>query len=185
MDIIAAVSAHAATSGSSVVHRWRDEELTFAELESGSTSLAGAIAAALPDDSTPVIVHGHKHPLMLVAFLACVKSGHPYVPVDSSTPASRLRAIMESSGARLLLAVDPVEVPGIEVWGRERLATAESGEVDLEAVGDDDPYYVIYTSGSTGRPKGVQISRASVAAFVDWALTLIGPAPDGGHVLLN
>ena len=72
MDIIAAVSAHAATSGSSVVHRWRDEELTFAELESGSTSLAGAIAAALPDDSTPVIVHGHKHPLMLVAFLACV-----------------------------------------------------------------------------------------------------------------
>ena len=99
MDIIAAVSAHAATSGSSVVHRWRDKELTFAELESGSTSLAGAIAAAFPDDSTPVIVHGHKHPLMLVAFLACVKSGHPYVPVDSSTPASRLRAIMESSGA--------------------------------------------------------------------------------------
>ena len=185
MDIIAAVSAHAATSGSSVVHRWRDEELTFAELESGSTSLAAAIAAALPDDSTPVIVHGHKHPLMLVAFLACVKSGHPYVPVDSSTPASRLRAIMESSGARLLLAVDPVEMPGIEVWGRERLAAAEPGEVDLEAVGDDDPYYVIYTSGSTGRPKGVQISRASVAAFVDWALTLIGPAPDGGHVLLN
>ena len=73
--------------------------------------MAGAIAAAFPDDSTPVIVHGHKHPLMLVAFLACVKSGHPYVPVDSSTPASQLRAIMESSGARLLLAVDPVECP--------------------------------------------------------------------------
>ena len=33
---------------------------------------------------------------MLVAFLACVKSRHPYVPVDSSTPASQLRAIMES-----------------------------------------------------------------------------------------
>ena len=185
MDIPAAVSAHAATAGSAVVHRWRDEELTFAELESRSTELARAIAAAFPGGS-PVVVHGHKHPLMLVTFLACVKSGHPYVPVDSSTPASRLAAIVESSGAGLLLAVDPVDLPGIEVWDREQLASpAAGGDVQLQPVRDDDPYYIIYTSGSTGQPKGVQISRASVSAFVDWALTLIGPAPAGGHVLLN
>ena len=41
---------------------------------------------------SPVVVYGHKNPYMIVCFLACVKSGRAYCPVDTSVPESRVQA---------------------------------------------------------------------------------------------
>ena len=45
----------------------------------------------------PILVYGHKQPLMAVAFLSCAFGGFPFIPVDSSTPFERLKAIMALS----------------------------------------------------------------------------------------
>ena len=43
----------------------------------------------------PVVVYGHKNPYMLVCFLACVKSGRAYCPIDISVPDVRVHSIIQ------------------------------------------------------------------------------------------
>lgn len=49
-------------------------------------------------------------PLQIVAFIGAVKAGHPYVPVDSSTPSERLQLITEASGAGLILTTELLQM---------------------------------------------------------------------------
>ena len=85
--------------------------LTWRELD----ILSGKLAARLCRDcrtNTPVVVYGHKDPLMLVCFLACVKSGRAYCPVDVSVPLNRVEAIIDAVKPELVLAVEPLKTSG-------------------------------------------------------------------------
>lgn len=97
-----------------VAHQHREYTLTYAELKQYSDALAVWIHENenFREDKeahSPIVVYGHKENEMLIAFLACIKSGHPYVPVDCSVPLERVRQIIEASGAKLILS--PQEVP--------------------------------------------------------------------------
>ena len=61
-------------------------QLSYCELEEKSNKLATWIHYNLNNDQSPIIVYGHMEPEMIIAFLACVKTGHPYIPVDKSVP---------------------------------------------------------------------------------------------------
>ena len=67
-----------------------DHRLSYEELRARSDALAARLAVLLPFDRSPIAVLGHKEPELLVAFLAAVKAGHPYVPLDTSLPAARI-----------------------------------------------------------------------------------------------
>src|SRR5690606_1362326 len=54
-------------------HRSGERTLTYAELRVQSDLLAAWIEGNLGDDRSPIAVHGHKEPEMLVAFLAAAK----------------------------------------------------------------------------------------------------------------
>ena len=89
-----------------------NEQLTYRQLHEMSESLAYYLNEFLPNDSTPIVVYGHMEPLMLVCFLASVKSGHPYIPVDTSIPEERIFKIIQDSGAKMLIS--PVDIPLLE-----------------------------------------------------------------------
>ena len=82
--------------------------LTYRDLERSSNALAASLSASLPDDHTPVAVIGHKEPELLVAFLAAAKSGHPYIPIDTSIPEARIEAIIKRSRATYQLTPDRI-----------------------------------------------------------------------------
>ncbi len=135
--------------------------LTYRELAETSGRLAHHLAATLPEPRSPVAVLGHKQKEMLIAFVGCIKSGHPYVPLDASLPPRRITAILEAAHATLL-TVD--QINGI-------LNTAPvHAPPSLDILGLGDVWYIIFTSGSTGDPKGVMISRGSLEHFVTWIL---------------
>lgn len=119
-----------------IAHQHREQALTYAELKLYSDALAIWIHENknLGDEQeahSPIVVYGHKENEMLVAFLACIKSGHPYVPVDTSVPLERVRQIIEASGAKLVLS--PQEVPeGLRKEGldlQEKLSIQGSTEL--------------------------------------------------------
>lgn len=84
------------------------ELLTYQELWELSTKLACYIETECAGDYRPVIVYGHKHPLMLVAFVACMKSGRAYVPIDINVPESRIQSIVEKVSPRLILSTEHI-----------------------------------------------------------------------------
>lgn len=80
--------------------------LTYGELWAYSDSLAEWLLEQ--GDRHPVAVYGHKSPWMLVCFLACVKSGRAYCPIDISVPENRVEMILEALPSGLVLATEPM-----------------------------------------------------------------------------
>lgn len=148
--------------------------ISYAELGERSDAVAAWLDCELGDRRVPVAIHGHKESEMLITFLAAVKTGRPYIPIDLSTPPARIERVMEVSGAGILLT--PAKVAEIPL-----VATPYEA---VRRVGDADPFYILFTSGSTGEPKGVVITLANLNHYLAWMRGAHDFTP-GGEVFLN
>lgn len=152
-------------------------KITWFELEDKSNRLAMYIGQKCKD-KTPVVVYGHKSPLMLVSFLSCVKSGRAYVPIDSSFPTERVREIINAIEPELLIATEEIDIDVENLYicykneVEKIVCNWEPLTYEQYDIKSDDDFYIIFTSGSTGIPKGVRISSQAVDNFVEWASSL-------------
>ncbi|HXI21440.1 MAG TPA: AMP-binding protein, partial [Gemmatimonadales bacterium] len=172
MDLLGEIDRRGRETPHRLAHRGGGRELSYGELLARSDTLAAYLAATLPDDGTPVAVLGHKEPEMVVAFLACAKAGHPFVPLDTAAPPQRIERIVTVAQAPLTLTPDRIA----ELTARDAPAPGRPPR-------DQDPFYIMFTSGSTGDPKGVLITRGNITAFVEWMLAEHRPVPSGEVIL--
>ncbi len=154
---------------------------TYRELRDKSNALAAHLSEHAPAGK-PVVVYGHKSPLMLVSFLAALKSGRAYAPIDVAYPEDRVNDILDQIGHPLVISTaddgfvgDPSLASAVlELDEVERIAQIPAEPADPAAwVSGDDVFYLLFTSGSTGRPKGVQMPSRCVDAFMDYFVTLL------------
>ena len=146
---------------------------TYEELDRRSARLAGALRGAGVGNGECVAVCVPRSCDMLAAWLAAVRAGGVYVPIDVNHPLSRQRTIVEHCGARVLLTdvVDDGLAVGFsgDVFGTAESGTGSSTGISPSRAPDADcPLAVIYTSGTTGTPKGVRISARSVLNRLEW-----------------
>ena len=158
MNLIQRIDHWAATAPEAIAHVSGDRTLTYSELRRSSEGLAAYLTKRFGGDRRPIIVLGHREPEMLIAFLGAVKSGRPYVPIDTALPQTRIDQILASSSAALTLTPDQIR----------RFSMDEPRDRTMSA--KNDPFYVLFTSGSTGEPKGVIITLACLEHFIDWML---------------
>lgn len=157
-----------------LAHISDDRSISYGELGARSDALAAWLDGELGNRKVPVAILGHKEPEMLVTFLAAVKTGRPYVPIDKSTPPSRVERVMEISEAGMLLTP-------------EKVASHSASGGPYEAsnrVSEGDPFYILFTSGSTGEPKGVVITLANLNHYLAWMTGDFAFAP-GAEIFLN
>ena len=164
------------------------KKLTWKELWDKAESLAAYLDSTLKTE-TPVVVYGHKDPMMIVCFLGSLLSGRGYCPVDTSVPSDRVKGIIDNLKPEIILS--PCDEGGPE--GCVSLdeithitSEASKGVPADKAISGSDVCYIIYTSGSTGTPKGVQITGDCLDNFIHWAMGL-GAGVAGGEkpVFLN
>lgn len=105
----------------------RAGEITYKNLWEKSDKLAAWIVEKKSDDFTPIVVYGHKSPFMLVCFLACVKAGRAYCPVDLSMPSERIAAIVKKVGNNIVFTTE--EIPH-EVSGTEDIDFISANEIN-------------------------------------------------------
>jgi len=159
MNLIERIDHWAAVAPDAIAHISGDRTLTFGALRRSSDTLAWYLAERFGDDRRPIAVLGHREPEMLIAFLGTVKSGRPYVPIDTALPQQRIDKILVASRAPLVLTMqDVVQVSADQAVGASRY------------VETDEPFYVLFTSGSTGEPKGVIITLGCLEHFINWML---------------
>lgn len=182
--------ARARPTATAVVHgRTR---LAFTELNTSANRLAHLLRSRGVRPEVRVGVCVRPGPGLIIGLLAVLKAGGAYVPVDPATPTERLRWMLDDSSATLVLTQrslagrtgrDRSEVIILDTAQPEladRPATDPLSEVDPENLA-----YVIYTSGSTGRPKGVQITHATLARYLDNAVSDYCRCGGGGAPLLS
>jgi D-alanine--poly(phosphoribitol) ligase subunit 1 len=176
MELIEHIDQWAVRTPEHVAHISGDSRISYRDLRAHSDALANHLAAQLPHDHSPIVVLGRKEPELVVAFLASIKSGHPYVPLDSALPEGRITNIVQSSGAQLILTPSKVS---------EMLQQPPNAPpAERHALAPEDPFYIIYTSGSTGTPKGVVITAGCVESFMQWMLSE-HPLREQGETILG
>jgi amino acid adenylation domain-containing protein/FkbH-like protein len=124
---------------------------------------------------------------MLIGILGILKAGGAYVPLDPAYPKSRLAAILQDSGAPLVLTQQALAAELPDYAGEVLCLDTRWPEISLEsdknlecAVDPESLAYVLFTSGSTGRPKGVALEHRSAATFIHWAQSVFTPAELAG-----
>ncbi|MFC7393611.1 D-alanine--poly(phosphoribitol) ligase subunit DltA [Scopulibacillus cellulosilyticus] len=190
LNLIEKINNWAKETPEKIAFVWRDQKMTYSQLKESSDALAYWIAKEYPNDDSPILVHGHMQPEMIICFLAAVKAGHSYIPVDISIPEDRIHRMIESSGAKLMISQEALTINGLQIRSINPFELNEifqtcKGHMPMpeQAVRGEDNFYIIYTSGSTGNPKGVQITLNCLESFVKWATNDFGL--QSGQVFLN
>jgi amino acid adenylation domain-containing protein len=155
--------------------RFRDETLTYAELDGRADVLARELAGLGAGPGTLVGVCLHRSLEMVVSLFAILKSGAAYVPIDPDYPAERVSFMLDDAGAPIVLTqsmlldrIDFGAAHAVAVDGARDTDSALAAPGGSATTGPDDLAYVIYTSGSTGRPKGAMISHRAITNRIHW-----------------
>jgi amino acid adenylation domain-containing protein len=167
----AMVEAQAAATPAAVAVSFRDQRLTYEELNARANQLANHLVALGVGPGVLVGLCLHRSLDLPVALLGVLKAGGAYVPLDPMHPAERLAAILEDAGVGVLLTSESVPAPAhakVLDWEAERTRIArQSTETPTARASSDDLAYVIYTSGSTGKPKGVAVPHRALVNLLD------------------
>src|SRR5215831_13562683 len=130
--------------------------LTYRQLDrlaNGTAAAAGARGVAKGDRVAVLLVNSLELP---IAYLALMKLGAVFVPMDPGWPGERLRTALGVLSPRLILCAEPGDVPG-----EFRAASAPVAVCAITSsfrrpnvpLGPGDLCYGFFTSGTTGTPK--------------------------------
>ncbi|EKF18560.1 malonate--CoA ligase [Nitratireductor pacificus] len=148
---------------------------TYGDMLAQSARLAGALTRLGVQPGDRVAVQVEKSPEALMLYLATVRAGAIYLPLNTAytlaeldyfigdaeprlvvcTPAMREGVLSIATGAQAL-------VETLDQNGEGSLLTLAAGEADAfddVARGPDDLAAILYTSGTTGRSKGAMLSH--------------------------
>lgn len=177
------------------------ERVTYSALDETANRIARLLISTGCKRGDRVALLLPKSISAIAGILGSLKAGCIYVPMDTSSPTSRLEKILNACEPRCLLASTPsadivapllatrhsirsgwlsFEQPKGTVpqsaftWGD---LTSVSGAPVDSGSNVDDAAHILFTSGSTGIPKGVVITHANIAYFLEWALPYFGTHP--------
>jgi amino acid adenylation domain-containing protein/non-ribosomal peptide synthase protein (TIGR01720 family) len=153
----------AATPAAPAVH-YLDTTYSYAEFNQKSNQLARYLYSMNITRGKLVGFCLDRSLEMVVVLMAILKSGAGYVPLDPNYPLDRLKMMLSTSKAQLLITqkkwarelgeIAPQTIctdTDSHVW-----ADQETSNLDLD-LSPEDIAYVLFTSGSTGTPKGIVI----------------------------
>ncbi|KAF2177349.1 amino acid adenylation domain-containing protein [Zopfia rhizophila CBS 207.26] len=145
-----------------------DGNLTFAELDDISTTLACRLVKLGVGPETFVPLCFHKSKWAVVSMLAVLKAGGAFVPLDPTHPIPRLQSLSRRINAKVLLcsrvyaeSLTTVADTVIPIDDNTLGTLSQYVYYQLPHVAPDNAAYIIFTSGTTGEPKGATIEHAA------------------------
>jgi len=148
----------------------------FADLEAESARLARFLHEAGVRPGDRVSVQVDKSPQALFLYLACLRGGFVYHPLNPGYRSDELRYFFGDAEPAMVVG-DPADRETLaELAGSARIETLDgdgggslieasrdaSPEFGVEPAGPDALAALLYSSGTTGKPKGVMLTHANL-----------------------
>ena len=154
------------------------QTLSYATFHELVNKLARALIASGLKTGDRVAVQAAKSNTQLALYVATIKAGGVYLPLNTSYTAHELDYFISNAQARLVVVDEKAKqavIPIAEAQGANLLtlnadesgtlpALAEQQAAQFEAVarGSEDLAAILYTSGTTGRSKGAQLCHRNL-----------------------
>jgi amino acid adenylation domain-containing protein len=155
---------------------YQEQQLTYSELNKQANQLAHFIKKLVTKPQSYIAVYFERSIEKIVSFLAIMKSGNIYVPIEKNAPFSLMEQIITDAKVSAILTKQDLAKTTRKVAdqvGACVIMLDDQAElISQEEITNLEPYpsthlaYVLYTSGSTGKPKGVQITHQSLVNFL-------------------
>ena len=149
--------------------KFKDEELTYKELNEKSNQLARYLILKGAKKNMPIALRMNKSLEMIISILAIIKAGCCYLPMDLSYPQERIKFMLKDSGAKLFLTLEKNFLKNIKIKNIivDKIDYTKESKKNLKiSISPDDLLYIIYTSGSTGTPKGVMLTHRNIVRLI-------------------
>jgi malonyl-CoA/methylmalonyl-CoA synthetase len=154
---------------------------SYAEMDSGSSRVAGCLRHQGVSPGDRVMVQVEKSPEAVLLYLACLRSGAVFVPLNTAYTPREVAYFIEDAKPKVLVCRPEVASdlePLVRDAGDTQLLTlGANGEGTLKEqsehaspldviapVGGDALAAILYTSGTTGRSKGAMLSHENLAS---------------------
>jgi len=136
----------------------RRESRTFGEIEDASNCIARVLAARGFTAGDRLCVHLPNCVEFIELFLACVKRGVIFVPINILYRDREIEHIVRDAEPKAVIG--PGALPELV-----RTAASDDGDARVRAAVDGDaPAAIVYTSGTTGASKGAVLTHNNFAA---------------------
>ncbi len=149
------------------------KRLNYRELDEKANRLAQFLQKQGTATGRVVGVYVDRSIEMVVCFLAILKAGGVYLPLDPKFPQERLAFMLEDAAVPVVLtqaakkgSLPETEARVIVLDEIEEALARDPADDRVHVNTPDDLAYMIYTSGSTGKPKGVMIPRQALTNFL-------------------
>jgi len=157
------------------------EAYSYATLEQETARLAHFLAGLGLHKGDRVAVQVEKSPQVLFLYLACLRAGLIYLPLNTAYTESELVYFLENAEPAVVVC-DPgsetlferiggqahlQHIFTLDAQGKGSLMTASKDSPAIFETAEcdrDDIAVILYTSGTTGRPKGAMITHGNLAA---------------------
>ncbi|CAA0095761.1 Long-chain-fatty-acid--CoA ligase [Halioglobus japonicus] len=168
-----------------------ERRVTYADAEEASARIANSLlqAGAVPGDRVTVQVEKSVENLFL--YLACLRAGLVYHPLNTAYTAAELAYFLSNAEPGIVIcagdAVDTIEsvlpAKGVQAvltldadgsGSLMALAVKASAEAEVAQCDGADMAALLYSSGTTGRPKGIMLSHDNLRSNAETLVELWG-----------
>lgn len=155
---------------------------TYSELAQQTAEFADAFSALKHTQAIPFL--GPKSPETVALLLGALQAKKAYVPLDVSSPKSRIDKIIDQHQFPLFFIhrafFDDWKSKNPEPFLNDWLCVRTDYYTPSFQL--ENCAYVLFTSGSTGTPKGVVISHLAACHFINWGVKNFGLASGKNRV---